>query len=115
MPGEEGFSTKEVVLMMQKEKEDRIKMMQQEKEERMALASELLLTRQSLKKYNGLVEKIDKHEKRITVLEYKEAEEDSISKWKKNWWEFIRKYSVWVIGLITFGYWLAQVLGGVVI
>jgi len=41
------------------------------------------------------------------VLEDKDTEKEG----KNKLWEGIKGYSVWIIGLITFGYWLAQALG----
>jgi len=92
----ENFSTKEIVMMIQEEKEARLE-----------LTKELELTRQYMKKYNGLIDKIGKHRDRIRALEDKVTEGDG----KLTLWDSIRQYSVWIIGLITFGYWLAQILG----
>lgn len=92
----ENFSTKEIVMMIQEEKEARLE-----------LTKELELTRQYMKKYNGLIDKIGNHGDRIRALEDKVTEGDG----KLTLWDSIRQYSVWIIGLITFGYWLAQILG----
>ena len=92
----ENFSNKEIVIMIQEEKEARLN-----------LTKELELTRQYMKKYNGLIDKIGKHGDRIRALEDRVAE----GKGKVTLWDSIRQYSVWIIGLITFGYWLAQIFG----
>ncbi len=90
------FTNKEIIVMLQEEKEARLN-----------LTKELELTRQYIKRYNGLIEKFDKHEQRLKILEDKDTEKEGKSKL----WDGIKSYSVWIIGLITFGYWLAQVLG----
>ena len=90
------FTNKEIIVMLQDEKEARLE-----------LTKELELTRQYIKRYNGLIEKFDKHEQRLKVLEDKDTEKEGKSKL----WDGIKNYSVWIIGLVTFGYWLAQVLG----
>lgn len=82
-------------------------MLMDEKDARLKLTQELSLTRESIKKYNGLLEKTVNHEERLRVLEDRDTEQEGKSKL----WEGIKGYSVWIIGLITFGYWLAQVLG----
>ena len=82
-------------------------MLMEEKDARLKLTQELSLTRESIKKYNGLLEKTVNHEERLRVLEDKDTEKEG----KNKLWEGIKGYSVWIIGLITFGYWLAQVLG----
>jgi len=82
-------------------------MLMEEKDERLKLTQELSLTREYVKKYNGLLEKIVNHEERLRVLEDKDTEKEG----KNKLWEGIKGYSVWIIGLITFGYWLAQILG----
>ena len=82
-------------------------MLMGEKDERLKLTQELSLTRESIKKYNGLLEKTVNHEERLRVLEDKDTEKEG----KNKLWEGIKGYSVWIIGLITFGYWLAQILG----
>ena len=79
-------------------------MLMGEKDERLRLTQELSLTRESIKKYNGLLEKIINHEERLRTLEDKDTEKEGKSKL----WDGIKNYSVWIIGLITFGYWLAQ-------
>ncbi len=90
------FTNKEIIVMLQDEKEARLE-----------LTKELELTRQYIQRYNGLIEKFDKHEQRLKVLEGKDAEKEG----KVKLWDGIKGYSVWIIGLITFGYWLAQILG----
>ena len=45
--------------------------------------------------------------KRLRVLEDKDIEKEG----KSTLWDGIKNYSVWIIGLITFGYWLAQTIG----
>ena len=82
-------------------------MLMDEKDARLKLTQELSLTREYVKKYNGLLEKIVNHEERLRVLEDKDTEKEG----KNKLWEGIKGYSVWIIGLITFGYWLAQILG----
>mgnify|MGYP000889347501 CR=1 FL=1 len=82
-------------------------MLMDEKDARLKLTQELSLTREYVKKYNGLLEKIVNHEERLRVLEDKDTEKEG----KNKLWEGIKGYSVWIIGLITFGYWLAQALG----
>lgn len=82
-------------------------MLMGEKDERLRLTQELSLTRESIKKYNGLLEKIVNHEERLRTLEDKDTEKEG----KNKLWDGIKNYSVWIIGLVTFGYWLAQALG----
>ena len=82
-------------------------MLMEEKDARLKLTQELSLTRESIKKYNGLLERTVNHEERLRVLEDKDTEKEG----KVKLWDGIKNYSVWIIGLITFGYWLAQVLG----
>ncbi len=82
-------------------------MLLEEKDARLKLTQELSLTRESIKKYNGLLEKTVNHEERLRALEDRGTEQEGKSKL----WEGIKSYSVWIIGLITFGYWLAQVIG----
>lgn len=81
-------------------------MLMDEKDARLKLTQELSLTRESIKKYNGLLEKTVNHEERLRVLEDKDTEKEG----KNKLWDSIRNYSVWIIGLVTFGYWLAQIL-----
>ena len=82
-------------------------MLLDEKDERLKLTQELSLTRESIKKYNGLLEKTVNHEERLRALEDKDTEKEG----KNKLWDGIKNYSVWIIGLVTFGYWLAQALG----
>ena len=82
-------------------------MLMDEKDARVKLTQELSLTRESIKKYNGLLERTVNHEERLRVLEDKDIEKEGKSKL----WDGIKNYSVWFIGLITFGYWLAQTIG----
>ncbi len=82
-------------------------MLMDEKDARLKLTQELSLTRESIKKYNGLLERTVNHEERLRVLEDKDTEKEG----KVKLWDGIKNYSVWIIGLITFGYWLAQALG----
>ena len=83
-----------------------------EKEERGKLSHELQKTLQYMVKYNGLNEKLD-----LQKTEIQELKEDRISVASRREGQFaigeaVKKWSVWVIGLITFGYWLSQILGG---
>ena len=82
-------------------------MLMDEKDARLKLTQELSLTRESIKKYNGLLERTVNHEERLRVLEDKDIEKEG----KAKLWDGIKNYSVWIIGLVTFGYWLAQALG----
>ena len=87
-------------------------MLCQETEERGKLSQELQKTLQYMQKYNGLNEKID--QQGLIIQELKDAKTSSSSR-KEGQFALgaaIKAWSVWAIGLITFGYWLAQILGG---
>lgn len=87
-------------------------MLCQETEERGKLSQELQKTLQYMKKYNGLNEKLDLQGSRIQALEDEKISAAPRKEGQFAIGEAVKKWSAWVIGLITFGYWLAQILGG---
>ena len=87
-------------------------MLCQETDERQKLSHELQKTLSYMQKYNGLNEKLD-----LQRLEIQGLKDDKISVASRKEGQFaigeaIKKWTVWVIGLITFGYWLAQICKG---
>ena len=80
-----------------------------EKDERENLSQELQKTLEYMKKYNGLTAKIDSCGERLQALEDEKISISSRKEGQLAIGEAIKKWSVWVIGLITFGYWLAQI------
>lgn len=87
-------------------------MLCKETDERKKLSHELQKTLSYMQKYNGLNEKQE-----LLLKEIQDLKNDKISVASRKEGQFaigeaIKKWTVWVIGLITFGYWLAQICKG---
>ncbi len=84
------FSIKEIYLMLQSEKEERLK-----------LTQELALTRQYIQKYNGLRKEISRHELRLRHLENENIKKKEHKQGQFDLGEAIRKWGGWIVALIT--------------
>lgn len=85
-------------------------MMMSEKDARLQLREELKLTREHLKQYNGLKDKIRNHGDRLGAIEEVISKSEGYKKGKFAVGQAVIKWTGWVVALITIGALLAQFL-----
>ena len=93
----ENFSIKEVIMMIQEEKEARLE-----------LTKELELTRQYIQRYNGLREEINIHAGQIKDLQDARISLEQKAEGRYSVGQAIRDWGGWIFGLIATGVLIAQ-------